>query len=208
MEVLPQQLPAWLNVSRETLQKLTSFSARVLRWNSAVNLISKASAQEVWNRHVLDSAQLFNLAPQHMGRWVDLGSGGGFPGLVISILAGEKSPDTEVILVESDHRKAAFLQESARELGLKTNVIAKRLEGIAGMQADVLSARALAPLDVLCGFAELHLKKSGTALFPKGKTFVAEVESAQRNWVFDVEYHVSKTDSDTVVLCLRSIAHV
>ncbi|MFC6758343.1 16S rRNA (guanine(527)-N(7))-methyltransferase RsmG [Sulfitobacter porphyrae] len=117
-----------LNVSRETTVLLTQFSELVERWTVRINLISKASVDGIWERHVADSAQLFELAPE-FEHWVDLGSGGGFPGIVIAIIAKEARPEARITLVESDLRKATFLRTAIRELGLNAKVIAERSKG-------------------------------------------------------------------------------
>ena len=203
-----ETLPDWLAVSRETQQDLQTLSARVLQWNLAVNLVSKASAAQIWTRHVLDSAQIFLMAPPDARRWVDLGAGGGFPGLVVAILARETRPDLEVVLVESDQRKAVFLHEAARTLGLQAQVLADRIEDIAPLGADVVSARALAPLSALCGFAHRHMAAEGLALFLKGARVADEIARARSDWHFDLTQVASKTDPESVVLALREIRHV
>lgn len=205
---LSEALPDWLSVSRETHQKLVALSVRVRHWNSAVNLVSKASAALIWPRHILDSAQLYAMAPPTARRWVDLGSGGGFPGLVVAILSEQANPKLELILVEADQRKSVFLSETVRALGLKAKIFAKRIEQIDPLQADVLSARALAPLDALCGFAHRHMTSTGLALFPKGATYAAEIEQAQKNWAFDFTLNRSKTEPNTIVLAVSGINHV
>lgn len=203
-----ETLPDWLDVSRETRQDLQTLSARVLQWNPAVNLVSKASTPQIWARHVLDSAQIYLMAPPDARRWVDLGAGGGFPGLVVAILAKQARPDLEVILVESDLRKSVFLREAVRALGLQAQVLAARIEDIAPLAADVLSARALAPLPVLCSFARRHMATTGLALFPKGARAADEIALARRDWRFDLAQVASKTDPDAVILAVKEIAHV
>ncbi|MCA8930663.1 MAG: 16S rRNA (guanine(527)-N(7))-methyltransferase RsmG, partial [Alphaproteobacteria bacterium] len=156
------------SVSRETLARLAAFAALLEKWNPAINLISAGTVAQIWTRHFLDSAQVFDLADAKSGLWADLGSGGGFPGLVAAILALEERPGLSFTLVESDRRKAAFLSTAARELGLPVRVMAERIEALPPLGADILTARALAPLPVLLGYAERHLQPGGRALFPKG----------------------------------------
>lgn len=201
-------VPDWLDVSRETSDKLAAFCALVMRWTPAINLVSKSTGAQIWNRHLLDSAQIFSLLPSGATHWADLGSGGGFPGLVISILAESQAPDLSVTLVESDRRKSVFLTEAARTLGLRTKVLTQRIEEIQPLNADVLSARALAPLTALCGFAARHLAESGTAIFQKGANHAEEVAEARKSWAFDLQTHPSKTDSTAVVLAMKAIRHV
>lgn len=197
-----------LGVSRETVDRLHALEALLKKWNPAINLVAKSTVADAWDRHILDSAQLYALAPGRVGHWADLGSGGGFPGLVIASLAHELDPDRRITLVESDQRKSTFLREAARQLGLTVTVLADRIESVPSLGADVLSARALAPLPALCGFALRHLSDGGVALFPKGATHQQELAEASRNWQFDVTIHPSETDPASVVLELKAISHV
>ncbi|MBI1217032.1 MAG: 16S rRNA (guanine(527)-N(7))-methyltransferase RsmG [Rhodobacteraceae bacterium] len=198
---------AALDVSRETMARLEHYAALLEKWNAAINLVSRASLADLWARHILDSAQIFALCPEGARSWADLGSGGGFPGLVVAILAHEAAPDLEVTLVESDTRKAAFLATAARELGLNVAVKAERIEALAPQAADVVSARALAPLTELLGFAARHLAPKGRALFLKGATFPQERAAALAHWSFDVQTYPSKTDAEGVILSIGDIAH-
>ncbi|MEW9920530.1 16S rRNA (guanine(527)-N(7))-methyltransferase RsmG [Marimonas sp. MJW-29] len=196
-----------LNVSRETFAKLDAFVKLVQKWTAKINLISRQSEAELWERHILDSAQLFALAPP-FETWVDLGSGGGFPGIVVSILAQEKSRDQRFVLVESDLRKGTFLRTAIRELGLNAKVISGRIEEIEPLNADVLSARALAELDVLLEFAERHLKSGGTALFPKGSLWETEHQKARMRWSYECDPIRSKTNPDAAILKIKDISRV
>lgn len=197
---------AEIGVSRETAERLETLIAELNRWNRAINLVGRSTLAEAWTRHVLDSAQLFDLAPASARRWADLGSGAGFPGLVIAILATERAPELRVSLVESDGRKAEFLRSAARACGVAVQVIAERIEAVPPLAADVLSARALAPLPVLLAHAERHLAAGGVALFPKGAGHEAEVAAALERWRFSVQKFPSRTDRDSVVLRIGDIA--
>ena len=196
-----------LNVSRETTDLLTQFSELVERWTVRINLISKASVDGIWERHVADSAQLFELAPE-FEHWVDLGSGGGFPGIVIAIIAKEARQEARITLVESDLRKATFLRTAIRELGLNAKVIAERIEGLPPLGADVLSARALADLSSLLEFTELHLAKSGTAIFPKGQNWRKEDEAARQLWSYSLDPVKSKTSAEAAILLIKDVSRV
>lgn len=191
---------AAIDVSRETLARLESYDATLRKWNAAINLVSPQTLDQLWTRHFLDSAQIFALMPATSLIWADLGSGGGFPGLVVAILAAEHRPDLRVTLVESDGRKAAFLATTANALGLSVAVKAQRIENVSPLNADVLSARALAPLTDLLGFAERHLSANGRCLFPKGMRWRDECAEAQKNWRFTYTPHRSATDPDAVIL--------
>jgi 16S rRNA (guanine527-N7)-methyltransferase len=197
---------AALDVSRETEGRLDALVAHLAKWNAAINLVGRSTLGEVWTRHILDSAQLFELAPNGAQSWADLGSGAGFPGLVVAILAAERAPGLHVILVESDQRKAEFLRSAARLCGVAVTVHAERIDTVPPLHADVVSARALAPLTDLLGFAARHLRPGGVALFPKGAGHEAEVAAALERWRFSVQKHSSRTDRDSVVLRIGDIA--
>jgi 16S rRNA (guanine527-N7)-methyltransferase len=196
-----------LNVSRETFEQLQVFEAVIRKWNPSINLISRNSMSELWERHIVDSVQVFR-ATEPKGHWVDLGSGGGFPGLIISILAHEESPDLNVTLVESDQRKSAFLRNAARECGVKCKVISKRIEQAEPQNADILSARALADLSLLLEFADRHLSPGGVALFPKGVSWKKELEQARNKWSFDAEAITSLTEPDAAILKIKGVTRV
>ncbi|MDV4169161.1 16S rRNA (guanine(527)-N(7))-methyltransferase RsmG [Rhodovulum sp. FJ3] len=198
---------AGLNVSRETLERLETYEQLLHKWNPAINLVSKNTLAEAWTRHIADSAQIFSMAPSAK-IWADLGSGGGFPGMVVAILAAELSPDQETVLVESDQRKSVFLRTVARETGVKARVLSERIEQVPALNADVLSARALASLTDLLGFADLHLAQDGVALFPKGENFQMEIDHALETWRFDVQKLQSATDSGAVVLKIKGLSRV
>ncbi|WP_054006742.1 16S rRNA (guanine(527)-N(7))-methyltransferase RsmG [Cypionkella psychrotolerans] len=199
------EVPAWLNVSRETLERLFAYCALVEKWNPAINLISKSGISEIWDRHVIDSAQLIRQVPAEVGLWCDLGSGGGFPGIVLAILAKELQPETRMILVEADRRKSVFLSEASRLLDIAVSVKTQRIEDLEPQNVDVLTARALAPLSTLCGYAYRHLKPQGVAIFPKGAAAAREIEDAQKLWRFNCDAMQSHTDPESLVLAVRGI---
>jgi 16S rRNA (guanine527-N7)-methyltransferase len=201
-------LPIWLGVSRETKEKLVSYLSLVAKWNPTINLVSAASLAEGWNRHILDSAQLEQIAQKETGLWLDIGSGAGFPGLVIAIIAQAARPGIRVSLVESDRRKATFLSEAIRQLELPATVICDRVELLSEMGATVITARAFAPLDKLLGAVARHLSSDGVGIFLKGQQYLNEMKDAERNWTYDCEIHRSKTDDKSVVLRMRNIRHV
>lgn len=194
-----------LTVSRETVATLRAFEAEVRRWTPAVNLVSRSTLEDLWGRHVDDSAQIFQACPTEARHWVDVGSGGGFPGLVVAILARELQPHTRVILVESDQRKAAFLRQTARKLGLEVDVHARRIESMPPLGADVISARALAPLPDLLELTFPHLKSGGVALFLKGARHSEEVSVARKSWIFDLDLRPSVVDPDAALLIIRKV---
>lgn len=196
-----------VDVSRETLKRLDVYAELLGRWNRKINLVSKRTLDDLWARHFLDSAQLLEFAKEG-GSWVDLGSGGGFPGTVVAILAAESRPKLMVTMVEADQRKAAFLRTVLRETGVSADVIAQRIEQTQPLEAEILSARALAPLVDLLGFAERHLATTGRALFLKGEKASIEVTEALERWRFDCETYSSKTDKEAVILSIGDVQRV
>jgi 16S rRNA (guanine527-N7)-methyltransferase len=192
------------DVSRETCARLDTFCELVRKWNPKVNLVSRASLPELWERHVADSVQLLKIQVD-MSHWVDIGSGGGFPGVVIAAAMPDRSPNAKMTLVESDQRKAAFLRTAIRELGLPATVKSQRIEDCDPMEATVISARALAPLSQLLGYAHRHLVSEGIAVFPKGATWQKEVADACQEWSFSHEAIKSQTDPDAAILVIRDI---
>lgn len=198
--------PDSLNVSRETMERLQAFVVLLKHWNARINLIAPSTLPDLWQRHIVDSAQLFEHAPADARHWVDLGSGGGLPGFVCAIMAQERMPLCRFTLIESDKRKSAFLMTVARELGLTIAVMAQRIEAAPPQMADVVSARALAPLVQLMALVERHLRPGGIALLPKGKSHSEELAAARVGWQFDVAEIESQTDPLARLLILKDIA--
>jgi 16S rRNA (guanine(527)-N(7))-methyltransferase RsmG len=188
-------------VSRETLERLQAFVGLLLEWNRRINLVSARSAEDVWRRHVLDCLQLVPLLPPNPAPILDLGSGGGFPGLVLAIATGQ-----EIRLVEADKRKAAFLAHVSGRLGLaNVGVLSERIDGARVPRARVLTARALAPLPTLLGYAHALLVPDGTALFMKGRTAEEELTEASRGWIMRVERFPSRTDPASTIFRISEI---
>ena len=186
------------SVSRETADQLDLLVATLERWQKAINLVGRTTLDEVWIRHVLDSAQLAPLIPADARTLADLGSGGGFPGLVVAALR----PDLQVTLIESDARKAAFLGEAGRRMSLKNQpkIVVTRIERAPPTQADVVTARALAPLSQLLAWAAPHRTDTAICLFHKGKGWQVEVAEAKKEWDFPCQTLPSVTDRDAVLL--------
>lgn len=197
-----------LNVSRETFQRLEVFVALLEKWTPNINLISRATIPEIWSRHIRDSIQVYRYGPKSFESWVDLGSGGGMPGLIVAILAAEKATQPMVSLVESDGRKAAFLRTALRETGVAGQVFPERIENLPAQNADVVSARALADLSTLLGYAQRHMKSGGIALLSKGATWENEVEIARSEWSFNLDALKSETEEGSVILRIGDIARV
>ncbi|MEJ6393305.1 16S rRNA (guanine(527)-N(7))-methyltransferase RsmG [Gymnodinialimonas sp. 2305UL16-5] len=188
------------DVSRETSERLDIYQALLLKWQRTINLVAPKTLDVIWSRHFLDSAQLWDIAGNVSGSWLDLGSGGGFPGLVIAAIAAEKSPDLTVTLVESDIRKCGFLRETARAMGIKVNILSRRIDQIPQQNAQVVSARALSQLDQLVAYATPHLAQGAIMLFPKGATYQDELETLDPDWQTKVDVVPSQTDPSAVIL--------
>ena len=202
---------SWLeeNVSRETIDRLKAYESLILKWNPVINVVAKSTLTDIWVRHIEDSAQIVDFAPDGIIHWVDLGSGGGLPGVVAALILAERSPDAVITLIESDKRKAAFLRTAALELRCSSiSVVSDRIESVKPQRASILSARALAKLDVLLSFAEKHLAANGIALFQKGMSFQSEIDEARKRWVFDLEVFPSKTDPHAKTLKISELRRV
>lgn len=195
------------SVSRETWARLDEFVALLLRRQQTINLIAASTIPQLWTRHVADSLQLLALAP-NARVWADLGSGGGFPGLAIACALADV-PGAQVHLVESTQKKANFLRECAEALGLPAIVHATRIEDFARRNTtkfDVVTARAVAPLEKLLGYANPLLKTGAVGLFPKGQDVAAELTAASKSWSIEAELIPSKTDPRGRIVLVRHAA--
>lgn len=179
----------------------------VRKWQPVKNLVAPSTLPDIWRRHVADGAQAFAVLPTAK-RWLDLGSGAGFPGLVTAILLVDVD-GASVTLVESNGRKAAFLQTVARELKLPAKVLSERIESIperlADDRFDAVSARALASLDKLLGYAEPWLASGATGVFHKGQDFAAERRQAALSWDFDLVEHQSRIEPDSRIVLVDHV---
>lgn len=196
-------------VSRETMSRLLTYESLLRKWQGAINLVAKSTLDDVWRRHFQDSAQLVALAPETATRWLDLGSGAGFPALVVAILLRVR-PGISMRLVESDERKCAFLREVIRLTEAPAIVHCCRIETFeppAGWEADVISARALAPLEKILPWASPFWGKATIGLFPKGQGVAGELTESAKNWIFEHEAIPSRSDPSGTVLKLRGLRH-
>jgi 16S rRNA (guanine527-N7)-methyltransferase len=195
------------DVSRETLQRLDRFVELLLTWQRTTNLIAPSTVAHLWTRHIADSLQLIDLAPDALV-WIDLGSGGGFPGLVIACALADR-PGAAVHLVESNAKKAAFLREAQRVTGAPAIVHATRIEDFAQTfqdRAEVVTARALAPLKSLLDQCFPLLGKSGVVgLFPKGQNAELELGEARKSWNIKVNLVPSRTDPTGRIVVIREL---
>ena len=188
------------NVSRETRERLREYERLLVKWNRTINLVSRRSEAELWQRHFEDSLRLVPLMPEWAESATDMGSGAGFPGLVLALACGIR-----VDLLEADHRKAAFLREVIAATGAPAIVHVERIEQAALPPADVLTARALAPLHDLLRLGERLLKPGGVALFHKGLEAEAEIEIAATRWRMQLRRHRGACDDAGMIL---EISHI
>lgn len=194
------------NVSRETIRKLENFVDLLTQWNQKMNLISKKSLSDVWTRHVLDSIQLSSYFSDKDNLIVDIGSGSGFPGIVSAIVLQEKNPRAKVVLVESITKKTLYLNSVSAELGLKNvTVINDRVENTVFKNADVITARAVASLDVLLKYAAKIGGKQTKLLLLKGKSYVSEENQAKEHWNYSCEIFKNKYSEDGVIMKITNI---
>jgi 16S rRNA (guanine527-N7)-methyltransferase len=196
----PEGFAAGTDVSRETLERLTLYLELLGRWQRAINLVGPATLADPWRRHVLDSAQLLSHLPVRAGPLVDLGSGAGFPGMVLALMGVP-----EVALIEADRRKAQFLREVARATGTAVAVHDERIERLTGWPAAAVTARALAPLPRLLPLAERFLAPDSICLFLKGPALARELIDAGNSWHMVPEMFPSASSSSGIVLKLRGV---
>lgn len=196
----PDQFRKLTGVSRETLKRLESYLALLHRWQRAINLVGESSLADPWRRHILDSAQLLRLFTPQPASIADLGSGAGFPGLVLAILGAG-----EVHLIEADSRKCAFLREALRVTETLAVLHQERIEKITGLQADVVTARALAPLGRLIIYAQPLLKPQGVCIFLRGRGLEEELTQAAKVWKMLAECFPSETEPGGWIVRLREI---
>jgi 16S rRNA (guanine527-N7)-methyltransferase len=197
-----------VDVSRETSAKLAILADELVRWQAIKNLVGPATLTDIWGRHIADSLQLSDAAPDAK-TWLDLGSGAGFPGLVLAIAGAERG--LHVHLVESNARKCAFMRQVARLTGAPATIHNARLEEIVPQfvgKAEVVSARALAPLPDLVRWTAPLLKMGTMGVFPKGREALSELTAASKSWKFDVEILPSRTDSEARILRITHLKSI
>lgn len=199
----PEAFAQACDVSRETLARLQTYVDLLRRWQKAINLVSRDSLTDVWRRHVWDSAQLMPHISDPAAPILDIGSGAGFPGLILAILGAEN-----VTLVDSDARKGSFLREAARQTGAPATVLTGRAEAMADKidPPAIVTARAVASLPLLLDTIKLYITPNTVCFFYKGRQADAEIEAARREWRFAVSRIPSQTDASGVILKLEDIA--
>lgn len=210
------EFAAAFDVSGSALDRLETYAGQLALWQKRINLVAPSTVADVWHRHFADSAQLLDLAPQGAVTWIDLGSGAGFPGLVVAILLASQTPPpaARMTLLESDQRKCAFLAEVVRQTGISAiisvDILCARIEAATTRaklaRADVVSARALAPLEKLLELASPYLGPSGRGLFLKGRNTEAELAAAARFFEFSYELVPSRTEVESSIVVMSGPA--
>lgn len=197
-----------LNVSHETLARLRQYEALLVKWQKAINLVGPATIPDAWNRHFIDSVQMAPLLPPEAKTLYDLGTGAGFPGLVLAML----NPELAVTLIESDHKKSAFLATVSHETKTPVKILTKRIEQVTDSlpAPDIVSARALASLSDLLAYIKPWVEANPNlmCLFPKGAQAEAEIEAAQGFAQFSVTQTPSLTDPAAQILTLTKIVYL
>lgn len=204
----PEDLARAFDVSEATLQRLATYESLLQQWQRAVNLVAPATLPDVWNRHIADSLQLAPFIPDREGTLADLGSGAGFPGLVLAAQFADRT-GPHVVLVESDQRKAAFLREATRAMKISVEILSTRIESDANLavlrSVDFVTARALAPLPRLFSIVSTFLSEDAVCIFLKGRNAAREIAEAREAWSFALEIHPSQTEEKASVLVVRAI---
>ncbi|WP_108663858.1 16S rRNA (guanine(527)-N(7))-methyltransferase RsmG [Acuticoccus kandeliae] len=192
------------SVDPATFEAIETFVASCQAWGRVTNLVSVADRDRLWHRHVMDSLQLLPLAEGAGPDWIDLGSGGGFPGMVVALAR----KGTRMTLVESNRKKSAFLLQAAAASGASIRVEPRRIEALPTKVHDVVSARALAALDALLGYALPFFGERTIGLFPKGRDAAREIEEARRRFHFEVRETPSRTEADAAILTVSQLTRV
>lgn len=196
------------NVSRETFDRLKAYEASLHEWQQKFNLVSNASLENAWERHFLDSVQLYNLIPENAKTLVDFGSGAGFPGMVLAIMAFEKTPYLKVSLIESITKKTVYLNEVKNITGINVEIINNRVENIKTNPVDVITSRAMCSLTELMTYTQKFAGPKTVCIFPKGKKYLEEVAEAHKQWQFSYQVVPSEQSEEGVILVITKISKI
>lgn len=196
------------NVSRETFDKLKHYQSMLIEWQSKFNLVSSSTLDDAWNRHFLDSVQLFQYIPNQAKVLYDFGSGAGFPGMVLAIIANEKMPDLQVSLIESITKKTLYLNAVKSETNTNVTILNDRIENLQLPKADVITSRAMASLTELLGYAYKFCKKESVCIFPKGKKYAEELSEAHKRWKFKCQIVASTQSDEGKILIITNLSKV
>lgn len=196
------------NVSRETFDKLKHYEASLSEWQTKFNLVSNNSLKDAWNRHFLDSVQLIKYIPEKSKTLFDFGSGAGFPGMVLAILAAEKFPNLKVNLIESIKKKTLYLNSVQKLCGVNVNIINDRIENLPKQKADVITSRAMCNLADLLKYSYPLSYKDTIMIFPKGKSYQEEIQTARKKWIFDCHVEKNEVSEDGVILIINNLSQI
>ena len=194
-----------LDVSRETLNGFYEYEALLSKWNKKINLVSKSTLVDIWERHFLDSGQIIKHVEASGKRWVDVGSGAGFPGLVVALLLRDRKIACDLVLVEKNPKKGFFLNEVIRKLNLSVEVVNDNIDTLEPLNADILTARAFSELKNLIEIAFRHRKKEGICLFLKGENYRIELDKTLNYWFFDYDIVDSLSSSSGKIIRVKKI---
>ncbi len=194
-----------LNVSRETLKGFYEYKTLLSKWNEKINLVSKNTLVDIWERHFLDSGQIIKHVEASGKRWVDVGSGAGFPGLVVALLLRDRKIDCNLVLVEKNLKKGFFLNEVIRKLNLNVEVVSDNIYTLEPLNADILTARAFSELNNLIEISFRHRKKEGLCLFLKGENYRFELDKTLNYWFFDYDVVDSLSSSSGKIIRVKKI---
>ena len=194
-----------LNVSRETLNGFYEYKNLLSKWNKKINLVSKNTLVDIWVRHFLDSGQIIKHVEASGKRWVDLGSGAGFPGLVVALLLRDRKIDCDLVLVEKNPKKCLFLNEVMRKLNLSAEVVNDNIYALEPLKADILTTRAFSELNNLIEIAFRHRKEDGICLFLKGENYMIELDKTLNYWFFDYDIVDSLSSPSGKIIRVKKI---
>ena len=195
-----------MKVSRETITKLKAYEKTLKEWQNKFKLVSNNSLNDAWNRHFLDSLQLMEYIPDDAKTLLDLGSGAGFPAMVIAIASAQRLPDLKVSLVESVKKKTLYLNAVRDLCGVNVNIVNDRIENIDQQKVDVITSRAMCNLTDLLKYAYRFTTKKTTLIFPKGKSYQVELDNAKKYWHFDCKIKQNKICSEGVILLITDLS--
>ena len=194
------------DVSRETLLKLRAYEASLKEWQNKFNLVSNSSLEDAWNLHFIDSMQLFKYIPKSAKSLYDFGSGAGFPGMVLAIMASEKTPYLKVSLIESINKKTLYLKHVSEICSTNVEIFNQRIESLPKNKVDVVTSRAMTSLNDLLSYAYPFCKTDTVCIFPKGKKHQEEIDEARKHWQFDCQINPSETSTEGVILVITKLA--
>ncbi len=193
------------DVSCETFYQLKTYQSLLEEWQVKFNLVSSSSIKDAWNRHFLDSAQLFQYIPKEAKNMIDFGSGAGFPGMVLAIMAKEKTPYLKVVLVDSIRKKTVYLKEVAQKTNTSVDIINDRIENIPNQKFDIITSRAMTSLSDLLKYSYPFCHKGSLCIFPKGKNYALELKEAHSKWNFKCVIKASEQSEEGKILIVSNI---